>query len=213
MVLNGHTFFSPHNITFPHGTNTHILYYTCTKSPLLEALSTPLHCTHTTVDRMSYWKLLTTPLTPATSDGGSAGGVSCTFYMVAAPHKPRRCLTPFFSFFVFFHLVSPSSMDTLDFNIRLVQRVLRSNWNGTSTNWSATALQFSMSVEHPSRRTLQHNPWSSLQLRGSWSRGNRRIHVDPGLSGESDDSNIHRSAWTSLRTHSRGGPDHGRTRS
>ena len=83
-------------------------------SLLLEALSTPLHCTHITVDRISYWKLLTTPPTPAPPGGRSTGGASCTFCMVAAPHNPRRCPPPF-AFFLF-HLVSPSSKDSLYFS-------------------------------------------------------------------------------------------------
>ena len=69
--------------------------------------------------------------------------------MVAAPHKPRRCLP---LFFFFFHFISPSSMDSLDFNthrLRLVQRVLRSDWDGTSTNSSAMALPFGMSNQQP----------------------------------------------------------------
>ena len=62
-------------------------------------------------------------------------------------HDSSTTQTPPLSipFFFFFHLVSPSSMDSLDFNIhrlRLVQRVLRFDWNGTSTTWSVMAPQF-----------------------------------------------------------------------
>ena len=34
-------------------------------------------------------------------------------------------------------------------------------------------------VERPSRRILQHSPWSTLQPRGSWNHGTSRIHADP----------------------------------
>ena len=132
--------------------------------------------------------------------------------MVAAPHKPRRCLLRF---------LLPSRLAPLDEycgptgtvlppsvpHRPAVQHVQPTTYRIPVELAGGKNTLLRSPVEHPSRRIRQHSHWSSLQPRGSWSHGTRCIHADPRSRGRSYD----RPVWTSLRTRPRKGPDHGRT--
>ena len=162
---------------------------------------------------ISYWKLLTTPLTPATSGGHSTGGASCTSCMVAASHTPPlfsrfflssiSSLTPIWTPWTSIPIACASSSwyygptgTVLPLNLvchgPAVQHVQPTTYRIPMefVSWKNTQLR--SPVEYPSRRTRQCSPWSRLQPCGSRVRGDRLIHANPSIPRRPYDSNIRR---------------------
>ena len=235
MVLDGLNFLyrSPQ---FPtHGVNTYTLYYTYTEDRCLNSCPPCYTRTHIAVDTI----LLVENYSPHQSHQPPSDGCSTRVGGLHLLRGGSTAQTPPLSIPVLFLPSIPSH--PLRWTLWTSTRIAYASSNGyygpTGTvlppnlirhgpaihhvqstiyripmelaSWKHAYLR--SPVKHSSRRARQHSFWSRLPSRWSWGHGSRRIHVGPGISGRFYDFNTHRPAWTSLRTHSRGGPGHGHT--